>query len=76
MELCCSTKYCDENKIHQKENQRDKNLKQRKLDLISMDENFGTSVKDHIRKKIWYLVEYPDSSKGAKVMRRIMFRIL
>ena len=76
MELCCSTKYCEENKIHQKENRRDKNLKQRELDLMSMDEHFGTSIKDHMRKKIWYLVEYPNSSKAARVMYSFIFRIL
>ena len=68
MELCCITKYCEETKIHQKENQRDKDWKERQLNLISMEGQFGTSVKDHIRKKIWYLVEFPSSSKAAQVI--------
>ena len=71
MELCCSSQYCDENKIHERNNKRDKKEKERRKSVIFSDDRFGSSVKELIRKKIWYLLEYPKSSTAAKVNQKI-----
>ena len=67
MELCCGSKYFEANKTHHKHNKRDKNWKENKENAFSMNTYFGTSVKEHIRKQLWCILEDPDSSRAARV---------
>lgn len=67
MELCCGSKYFEANKTHHKHNKRDKNWKENKENAFSMNTYFGNSVKEHIRKQLWCILEDPDSSRVARV---------
>ena len=67
MELCCGSKYYEANKTHHKHQKRDKNWKENKIHAFSMKDQFGNSVKEHIRKQIWYILEDPTSSGVARV---------
>ena len=69
MELCCNSTYCEDKKPREKINNEMRTWKKETSELIAAEENFGSTVKDHIRKKIWFLLEYPDSSTLARVIK-------
>ena len=67
MELCCSSKYSEKNKIHKRHKKRDKDRKTHELNVITLDDQFGNSFIQQIRKKIWHVIENPRSSTAAQV---------
>ena len=67
MELCCNSKYHEEKKPHEKIIKNTQQWKKKQCAIRFSEENYGPSIRDQIRKRIWYLLEYSSSSSAAKV---------
>ena len=73
MELCCNSTYCEEKKPREKINNDMQTWKKKRIELMASEEHFGSTVKGHIRRKIWYLLEYPDTSTTARVTKGVLY---
>ena len=67
MELCCSSNYHKEKKLNEQINMNTNRWKKQQSCIRIAEENYGTSFKERLRKRIWYLLEYSNSSSAAKV---------
>ena len=67
MELCCSSHYNQEKKLNEQINKNTYRWKRQQSCIRISEEGYGTSFKESIRKRIWYLLEYSNSSTAAKV---------
>ena len=70
MELCCNSNYMEERKLNEKINTNTRHWKRQQSSIRISEESYGTSIKDILRKRIWYLLEYSNSSSAAKVRNR------
>jgi len=65
VEPCCAVKYYSEIEICIKELDTEEEEKQREIEREKV-EDFGPTWYGKLRKKLWNLFEYPQTSKGAK----------
>ena len=66
VEPCCAVKYYSDIEICIKELDTEEEEKQREIEREKI-EDFGPTWYGKLRKKLWDLFEYPQTSKGAKV---------
>ena len=66
VEPCCAVKYYSEIEICIKELDTEEEEKQREIEREKV-EDFGPTWYGKLRKKLWNLFEYPQTSKGAQV---------
>ena len=69
MELCCNSNYHAEKKLNEKMNTKTHLWKRKQSSIRISERNYGTSFIDIIRQRLWYLLEYSNSSTAAKVMK-------
>ena len=70
MELCCNSNYMEERKLNEKINTNTRHWKRQQSSIRISEESYGTSIKDILRKRVWYFLEYSNSSSAAKVRSR------
>lgn len=66
VEPCCAVKYYPEIEICIKEIDTEEEEKQREIEREKL-EDFGPTWYGKLRKKLWDLFEYPQTSRGAQV---------
>lgn len=66
VEPCCAVKYYSEIEICIKELDTEEEEKQREIEREKV-EDFGPTWYGKLRKKLWNLFEYPQTSRGAQV---------
>ena len=72
VEPCCAVKYYPEIEICCKEIDIEEEEKAREIEREKL-EDFGPTWYGKLRKKLWDLFEYPQTSKGAQVSQRKFF---
>ena len=68
IEPCCAVKYYPEIEICIKEIDIEEEEKQREIEREKL-EDFGTTWYGKLRKRLWNLFEYPQTSRGAQVRK-------
>jgi hypothetical protein len=68
LEPCCALKYYPEIELCFKEIQGEEESK-KKDEQRQKEEDFGKSVVGRVRKYMWNLTEYPETSRAAQVRR-------
>lgn len=66
VEPCCAVKYYPEIEVCQSELDMEEDEKRKALDREKL-EDFGSSKLGRLRKQLWDLFEYPQTSRGAQV---------
>lgn len=74
LEPCCALKYYPEIELCVKEIEGEEESR-RKQQQRKLEEDFGRSRVGRIRKYMWNLTEYPETSKGAQVMKVYFFNL-
>ena len=72
LEPCCALKYYPEIEICQKEIERDEIAFKKTKEQKNLEE-FGTTKIAKIRKYLWNVTEYPETSKVAKVLKYLNY---
>jgi hypothetical protein len=70
LEPCCALKYYPEIELCVKEVEGEE-ISRKKTREREQEENFGNSRLGRIRKYLWNLTEYPETSKAAQVSKDI-----
>ena len=73
VEPCCAVKYYSDIEICIKELDTEESEKQREIEREKL-EDFGPTWYGKLRKQLWDLFEYPQTSKGAKVNKILQWR--
>ena len=73
MDACCLMKHYPELQASQNESRRV--LKRNEIDeKIAQEEDFGDTYMGRLRTFLWYLTEYPERTKAARVRFKIIIR--
>ena len=73
LEPCCALRYYPEIELCVKEVEGEE-ISRKKVKERKQMEDFGDSKLGHIRKYLWNMTEYPETSKAAQVISKIFLK--